>query len=151
MKVPDPRTLALLAVRRALGIAVLLYLFYVAAHYAWGLPFPTPLELLLILAVVAVGVALGVAFSHVWPLPLQKGFPRAVRTVLLTIPAMGIGIAIQVLLVGPRSARAYYVMFALAAWLGSGFVREEESDEIPSFSPFGSRSLLREDAEDEEE
>lgn len=151
MKVPEPRRFVLLVTRRILGIAAALYLFYVAAHYVWQLPFPTPLELVFILFVVVVGVALGIAFSRVWPLPEAKGFPRVIRTILLTIPALGFGIAIQVFFAGPRANRAYYVMFALAAWLGSGFIREEETDdEGPTFPLFGRRTLLEEEGDDGE-
>lgn len=121
-----------------------------AAHYAWELPFPTPLELVVILLVVVAGVALGIAFSRVWPLPEKKGFPRVIRTILLTIPALGIGIFIQVSLAGPRAVRAYYVMFALAAWFGSTFIREEKTDEGPSFPLFGSRTILRDETDEED-
>lgn len=150
MQIPEPRRFALLATRRVLGVAAFLYLFYVGAHYAWGLPFPTPRELLAILLVVVLGVGLGVAFSRVWPLPERKGWPRAIRTALLTIPALGIGIFIQVTLVGPQPGRAYYAMFALAAWLGSGFIEEEEPADQPSLWPFSTRSPFGEPLEDDE-
>lgn len=148
MKIPEPRLFALLAIRRVLGIAAFLYLFYVAAHYVWALPFPTPRELLTILLVVILGVGLGVAFSRVWPLPEQKGWTRAIRTALLTIPALGIGIFVQVMLAGPQPGRAYYAMFALAAWLGSGFIEEEEPTEMPSLWPFKSRSPFAREPDD---
>lgn len=150
MKIPEPRRFALLLTRRVLGIAAFLYLFYVAAHYAWDLPFPTVRELVTILFVVILGVGLGVAFSRVWPLPQEKGWPRAIRTALLTIPALGIGIFVQVTLAGPQAGRAFYAMFAMAAWLGSGFIEEEEPSEQPSLWPFRRRSPFAEDLDDSE-
>lgn len=150
MKIPEPRLFALLVTRRVLGIAAALYLFYVAAHYAWDLPFPTPGELFAILFVVVLGVGLGVAFSRVWPLPERKGFPRAIRTALLTIPALGFGIFVQVAVAGPQAGRAYWAMFAMAAWLGSGFIEEEEPSEQPSLWPFSARSPFAREPDDEE-
>lgn len=123
-----PNPLALLVVRRTLGISAFLYAFYVVAHYAWELAFPTPGDLLAILVVVLAGVCLGVAFGKVWPLPPDVGRERIVRTVMLTIPALGIGIAIQVFLEGAQSDRAYYVIFALAAWLGSTLIQADEAE-----------------------
>ena len=48
---------------------------------------------------------------------------------LIAIPALGIGIALQLFIEGPQGDRAYYAMFALAAWLGSTFITEDETDE----------------------
>lgn len=129
MERPPPKTLALRAVRRALGIAVFLELFYLAAPSVWDIPPLAGRDVVLILVVSFLGVALGVAFSFFAPLPAEKGLPRVIRTVLLTIPALGIGIAIQLAVEGPQGARAFHVMFALAAWLGSGFVREGEDED----------------------
>ena len=78
---------------------------------------------------IALGVVLGIAFSFASPLPRETGMPRMIRTALIAIPALGIGIALQLLIEGPQGDRAYYAMFALAAWLGSTFITEDETDE----------------------
>lgn len=121
---PGLPRLALLAVRRALGVSVVLYAFYIALHYLSGYPFLTPGDVLLIMGLVFAGTAFGVAFSFASPLPADRGVPRVVRTALLSIPALGIGVVLQVLIEGARSDMAIYAVFALAAWLGSTFVRE---------------------------
>lgn len=125
---PPLRTLVILSVRRTLGVALFLDLFYVAATHVWGLPALEAADVLAILVVVFLGVWLGIGFSFVAPLPAEKGTPRVVRTLLLTVPAIGIGVAIQLLVEGPQGDRAFHVMFALAAWLGSTFVREGDPD-----------------------
>lgn len=126
---PDPPRLVLLTVRRALGVSVALYAFYIALHYLSGYPFLAPADVLLILGLVFAGTAFGVAFSFASPLLADRGIPRVVRTALLTIPAFGIGVVLQVVIEGARSDMAIYAIFALAAWLGSTFVREsDESD-----------------------
>lgn len=125
MPASEPKALALLSIRRTLGISVLLFAFYAATHYAWELAFPAPGDLLVILVVVFAGVWLGIAFGKVWPLPMETGRERIFRTIMLTIPALGIGIAIQVFVEGARSDRALYIIFALAAWLGSGLIQQE--------------------------
>ncbi|WP_254543690.1 hypothetical protein [Halomarina pelagica] len=127
-RVPPRRTLALLVVRRTLGVSAFVSLFYVAAYYLWDQPFPTPLDLAVIFLLVLAGTLLGVAFSRAWPLPAERGLPRVIRTVLLAVPALGIGIALQVLLAGAVADRAYYVVFGLSAWLGSTFIREGERE-----------------------
>lgn len=128
MKRPGPRELALLATRRVLGLTAFFYIFYVLAHYVWGLPFPTPYELVIIVLTVSLGVALGVAYSKVWPLPPEPGFERVLRTLLIAIPAIGIGLFLEITLLGP-GRRALYLIFALSAWLGSGFIEAEEAEE----------------------
>jgi len=47
------------------------------------------------------------------------------RTALLVIPALGLGIGIQVLLQGPQATQAIYLIFAFAAWFGSGHIMRE--------------------------
>lgn len=146
---PDNRELTLLAVRRAVGISAGLSVFYLAGYYVYDWPFPAPGDVLAIFAVVSLGVALGVGFSFASPLPRETGLPRIIRTGLIVIPALGIGIALQLLIEGPRGDRAYYAMFALAAWLGSTFVTEsadedatdEETDAEPN--PSNRSRLLR--------
>lgn len=110
--------------RKALGIALFLELFYLVGHYMAGWPFPTPLVVVQIFTVVGLGVALGVVFSRVWPLSPRPGFERVIRTLLLIIPALGLGMGLQVLLQGRQAYQAIYLIFALSTWLGSGhFVR----------------------------
>lgn len=129
MHLPSRRELLVQSTRRALAVALGLQLFYVVAPSLWPVPPLTVGSVLAIVVVSFLGVWLGVVFSYVAPRPAEKGIPRVIRTALLTVPAMGIGIAIQLIVAGPQGGRAYHVMFALAAWLGSGFIREEEDDE----------------------
>lgn len=128
MQSPGRAELALLSVRRALGISLFLYAFYIVAFFVWDMPPLTGRDVLVILGVVFLGVWLGIGFSTVWPLPNERGFQRVLRTVLLTIPALGFGIAIYIFLEGAEGQRAYYIMFALGAWLGSLFIRDDESE-----------------------
>ncbi len=123
-----PPNLALRALRTGLGVSLLFFVFYLLAHYVWGLPFPTPLDLFQIAGVAFGGVFLGLAFSRVWPLPAQPGFERIVRVILLMVPALGLGIGLHVLLQGARPERALYLIFALAAWLGSGLIVRHAAD-----------------------
>ena len=62
------------------------------------------------------------AFSWVWPLGPRPGVERLVRTLLLAIPAVGLGIGVQLALQGRAPTQALYLIFAVAAWLGSGFI-----------------------------
>lgn len=137
MHLPSRRALLVQSTRRALAVALGLQLFYVVAPSIWPVPPLTVGSILAIVVVSFLGVWLGVLFSYVAPRPAEKGIPRVIRTALLTVPAMGIGIAIQLVIAGPQGGRAYHVMFALAAWLGSGFIREEddEADDDPEDEP----------------
>ncbi|SEQ90599.1 hypothetical protein [Piscibacillus halophilus] len=113
-------------VQRAIGITLFLEVFYLLGHYIMDWPFPTPLVLMQLLVVSSLGVALGVCFSKIWPLPLNKGFERIFRTFLVVIPSLGLGMGLQILLQGAYATQAIYLIFALAAWIGSGqFVRTE--------------------------
>ena len=125
---PEPRRLVLLAIRRAFGVSLAVYAFYLTLFALGEYPFLEPSDVVTILGLVLVGTAFGVAFSVVSPLPAERGLPRVVRTALLTIPALGIGVALQLFVAGARSDMAIYAIFALAAWLGSTFVREEEGE-----------------------
>lgn len=118
------------AVRKAIGLSLFLQLFYLLGHYIGDWPFPTPLVIIQICTVAGLGVALGVLFARIWPLSPRPGWERVIRTFLLVIPALGIGIGLQVLLQGHQATQAVYLMFALTAWLGSGhFVRQESGEE----------------------
>lgn len=120
--------------KKVLGITLFLEIFYLIGHALWGWPFPTPMAILHILLTVSLGTALGVVFSRVWPLP-QVGWERVVRTLLLAIPSIGIGMALQIFLQGNRADQAIYLIFAVSAWLGSGhFVRlaHEKESKNPS-------------------
>lgn len=122
--------LDLRAIRRGLGIVIFLQLFYLIGYYLADWPFPTPTVILQLFITVGLGVALGATFSKVWPLAPNPGFERIVRTLLIVIPSLGLGIGLQVLLQGPTATQAIYLIFALSAWLGSGqFVRQENGDD----------------------
>ncbi len=126
--VSTPPDLTLRALRIGLGVSLVFFVFYIGAHYLWGLSFPTPLDLLQIGGMAFGGVFLGLAFSRVWPLPARPGFERIVRLILLMIPALGLGIALHVLLQGAQAERALYLVFAVAAWLGSGLLVRHAAD-----------------------
>lgn len=106
--------------RKVLGMGIFLEMFYLMGYYLMDWPFPTPLTIVQIFIVIALGIALGVVFSKIWPLAPKAGFERVIRTFLLIIPALGIGIGLQVLLQGNEATQAIYLVFALSAWLGSG-------------------------------
>ncbi|RPF50067.1 hypothetical protein [Aquisalibacillus elongatus] len=122
--------MTLKTVQRAVGITLFLQIFYLMGHYVMEWPFPTPLVLIQLLVASSLGVALGVCFSKVWPLPLNKGFERIFRTFLIVIPSLGLGMGLQILLQGAQATQAIYLIFALAAWIGSGqFVRAKEEEQ----------------------
>ncbi|MCT2537833.1 hypothetical protein NC661_12220 [Aquibacillus koreensis] len=111
--------------RKVIGITLFLELFYLIGSYLLDWPFPTPLVLVQLFVVTVWGVVLGIVFSRVWPLPSQKGFERIFRTFMVAVPALGFGMGFQLLLQGAQATQAIYLIFALAAWLGSGhFMRE---------------------------
>ncbi|TFB13371.1 hypothetical protein E3U55_16130 [Filobacillus milosensis] len=113
--------------KKVFGIALFLQIFYILGHYMGGWPFPTPTAMIQIIIVSALGVALGVIFSRIWPIPQHKGFERIFRTFLIMVPSLGLGIGLQIILQGAQATQAIYLMFALAAWIGSGhFIRTEE-------------------------
>lgn len=119
--------LDLRAVRKVLGITLILQIFYLTGHYLAGWPVPTPLIILQICTSVGMGIALGVVFSRVWPISPQPGIERIVRTVLIVIPSLGLGVGLQILLQGNQATQAIYLIFAFSAWLGSGhFIRQEQ-------------------------
>lgn len=112
--------------RKAIGIAFFLELFYLVGHYLASWPFPTPLAIIQIAITVGLGVALGVTYSRVWPLTPKVGFERIIRTLLIVIPSLGLGIGLQVLMQGKQATMAIYLIFALSTWLGSGhFIKKE--------------------------
>ncbi|MBO8170763.1 MAG: hypothetical protein H0Z33_02610 [Bacillaceae bacterium] len=122
--------LNLLVIKRALGIILFLELFYLIGHYMFDWPFPTPEVVLQIIIVTGLGVALGVTFARIWPMSPKVGFERVIRTLLLVIPAFGLGMGMQVLMQGPRATQGIMFIFALSTWLGSGhLVRKEEKKE----------------------
>ncbi|MGP4073991.1 hypothetical protein ACTWQB_15810 [Piscibacillus sp. B03] len=120
-------------VQRAIGITLFLEVFYLLGHYIMEWPFPTPLVLVQLLVASSLGVGLGVCFSKVWPLPLHKGFERIFRTFLIVIPALGLGMGLQIFMQGAQATQAIYLIFALAAWIGSGqFVKVEKENQTIS-------------------
>lgn len=139
---PEPRELVLLAIRRTFGVSFVLYVLYLAMHYLGGYPFLTPPDVLTILGLVFAGTWLGVAFSMIAPLPTSTGLPRVIRTALLVVPALGIGVALQIFIAGARSDMAIYAIFALAAWLGSTFIKEDE-EEPDDASEYGLFDIIR--------
>lgn len=119
--------LNIVVLKKVVGITLFVELFYLIGHYMSGWPFPTPEVILQIAIVVAVGVALGVIFSRIWPLPENKGFERIFRTVLIVVPSLGIGIGFQLLLQGQYATQALYLVFSLSSWLGSGhFIKKAQ-------------------------
>lgn len=56
------------------------------------------------------------------------GFEEPTLDTFLNLGALGIGIILQIVIEGARSDMAIYAIFALAAWLGSTFIREEEEN-----------------------
>lgn len=127
---PDTDRLVLLSFRRALGVSAFLMVVYVTLALLTDYPMLGPEDAATILGVVTFGTALGVAFSFVAPLPADMGLARVIRTTLLLVPALGIGVALQIFLKGAQSNMAIYAIFALAAWLGSMFVREIPTDDV---------------------
>ncbi|WP_102028147.1 hypothetical protein [Salirhabdus sp. Marseille-P4669] len=118
--------LNLFAIKKVVGITLFVEIFYLIGHYMSNWPFPTPQVILQFVIVVGSGVALGAIFSKLWPLPNKKGFERIFRTFLIVVPSLGLGIGMQLLLQGQFASQALYLIFALAAWLGSGhFIRTE--------------------------
>lgn len=109
--------------KKALGMAFFLELFYLIGHYMTGWPFPGPLAIIQILAVVGLGTALGGVFSKYWPLPEKMGIERVIRTFILGAPALLLGIGLQLLMQGNQPTQALFLIFALTAWLGSGKYR----------------------------
>lgn len=126
---PEPHQLVLFSIRRALGVSLFLFAFYLVLYAMGTYRFLTPTDVLTILGCVFAGTWLGIGFSALSPFPVESGFPRAVRTVLIVIPAIGIGIALQLFIEGARADMAIYAIFALAAWLGSTFIQEIDADE----------------------
>lgn len=117
-----PQNLGLLLARRVLGLMAFFSLFSLGGHYLWGLDFPTPGVLLQISTAILLGSLLGLLFSRVWPLPAKVGLERVIRTLLLSIPALGFGLALQVLLQGPNPTQALYLIFTVSAWLSSSLI-----------------------------
>lgn len=122
----DGRKLVLWTVRRTLGISLGLFAFYLLAPTLWDVPPLSTRDVLAIVGVVFLGVLLGIGISYFWPLPTKSGVPRAIRTAIFAIPALGIGMAIHVSLEGAEASRAYWIMFAVAALLGSTYVTEDD-------------------------
>ncbi len=111
--------------RKVLRISLFLQIFYLTGNFLGYWPFPSPLTIVQILVVVGLGVSLGANFSKLWPISPKPGFERVIRTFLIVIPALGLGVGLQVLLQGAQARVALYLIFALAAWLGSDrFVKE---------------------------
>ena len=115
--------------RRALGISFFIDLFYLIGHYIWAWPFPTPPVILQIFITVTLGLTVGGLFSKIWPIPRQKGFERVVRTLLISIPAVGLGFGVNFILQGMVFTHALWMVFAISAWLGSGMIMRTEEQE----------------------
>jgi hypothetical protein len=114
------------AIRKVVTITFFLQLFYLIGFYFFQWPFPTPLVIIQILITVTLGVGLGVVFSKIWPLAPKPGLERVMRTFMVVIPAIGLGVGVQLLLQGKNATQGIYMIFALSAWLGSGhFIRKE--------------------------
>lgn len=120
------------ALRKVLGITLFLELFYMAGYYFYSWPFPSPFVILQLVTIVGLGFALGAVFSLVWPIPLLKGFERVMRTLLISIPALGFGIGLQLLMQGNDPTQALYIIFAFAAWFGSDYNISIEKVLVPA-------------------
>lgn len=131
-----PANLGLHLARRILGLMAFFFVFYLVGHYLWGLSFPTPGTLLQIATAILLGSMLGLVFSRIWPLPPKAGLERIIRTLLLVIPSLGFGLALQLILQGPSPSQALYLIFTASAWLSSSMIVRlpEEGQNSPAKS-----------------
>ncbi|CAM3731533.1 hypothetical protein [Deinococcus frigens] len=113
---PSPRWPSLLPLLRFwLGLNVVLLAFTLLSRaFTPGADPLSPGGVLTCLGLTALGFALGVVYSRYWPLP-EASFQRLVRMALLAIPAMGLALALGLLLRPDISA----LVLALAAFLGA--------------------------------
>lgn len=93
---------------------VLLVLTLLSRAFTTGVEPLTPQGVLLCLLLTALGFALGLTYARYWPLP-ESSFPRLIRMALLAIPAMGLSLALGLLLRPDITA----LVLALAAFLGA--------------------------------
>ncbi|CAM3943267.1 hypothetical protein [Deinococcus marmoris] len=113
---PTPRWPSLLPLLRFwLGLNVVLLAFTLLSRALTPGADPlSPGGVLLCLLLTALGFALGLMYTRYWPLP-EASFQRLVRMALLAIPAMGLAMALGLLLRPDISA----LVLALAAFLGA--------------------------------
>ncbi|OLV18746.1 hypothetical protein [Deinococcus marmoris] len=113
---PTPRWPSLLPLLRFwLGLNVVLLAFTLLSRaFTPGADSLSPGGVLLCLLLTALGFALGLMYTRYWPLP-EASFQRLVRMALLAIPAMGLAMALGLLLRPDISA----LVLALAAFLGA--------------------------------
>ncbi|MFK7601506.1 hypothetical protein ACI3L1_04760 [Deinococcus sp. SM5_A1] len=113
---PTPRWPSLLPLLRFwLGLNVVLLAFTLLSRiFTPGADPLSPGGVLLCLLLTALGFALGLMYTRYWPLP-EASFQRLVRMALLAIPAMGLAMALGLLLRPDISA----LVLALAAFLGA--------------------------------
>ncbi|AFZ69046.1 hypothetical protein [Deinococcus peraridilitoris] len=103
-------------VRFWLGLNLVLFALYLFAPLvAPGSAVLTPRGILESFALTAAGLALGRAYGRYWPLPARPGFVSVIRMLLLAIPAVGLSVAIGLLLL-PQAAP---LSLALSAFLGA--------------------------------
>lgn len=111
----------LLYLRFYLGSLAVLFGLYLSGHYLLGFPFPTPLVLFQIALGVAVGMALGLVYHRIWPLP-PPGIGRVIRLFILLPPAFMLGIGLLILL---QAQVALSYLIPLMAWLTPAYGSQE--------------------------
>ncbi|MDV6373520.1 hypothetical protein [Deinococcus arenicola] len=87
----------------------------------------TPAGVVLCLLMTALGFALGLTYARYWPLP-DSSFPRLIRMALLAIPAVGLSLALSLLLRPDITA----LVLALAAFLGAQWRFGMSGSPVPS-------------------
>lgn len=127
-----------------LGLNVVLLVFTLLSRaFTPGAEPLSPGGVLGCLGMTAVGFALGVTYARYWPLP-QGAFQRLIRMALLAIPAVGLALALGLLLRPDISA----LVLALSAFLGAqwrfGAVRAVAPE--PALRPPVSRQAARQSA-----
>lgn len=107
---------ALPVLRFWLGLNLVLFALYLLAPLLSPGSAPlTPRGVLESFMLTGAGLLLGQAYARYWPLPPRPGFVSVVRALLLAIPAVGLSMAIGLLL-QPQAAA---LSLALAAFLGA--------------------------------
>lgn len=125
-----------------LGLNVVLLVFTLLSRtFTPGADPLSPGGVLLCLGLTALGFALGLMYTRYWPLP-EASFQRLVRMALLAIPAMGLSMALGLLLRPDISA----LVLALSAFLGAqwrfGTVQPAASTPAPA-RPASARATPR--------
>ena len=111
---PPPRWLPQL--RFWLGLNLVLFAIYmITPLLSPGSAGLTPRGMLESFLLTGFGLTLGLLYARYWPLPERPGFASIIRSLLLTIPALGFSLALGLLFQPQVSA----LTVALAAFLGA--------------------------------